>query len=474
LTKSIEEAKFLVQKKSTNIASELSDMKNRIKTIIQGAAGRDFHNFNTVYRDNQDYEVIAFTAAQIPDIDGRRYPSQLAGKLYPKGIPIFAESELESLIAKHQVQDVVFSYSDVSYNHIMHWASKIGAAGADFRLIGGRLTMLPSTKPVVAVCAVRTGAGKSQTTRKVAGILKAAGMKIVVVRHPMPYGDLVKQAVQRFATVKDLKKHGCTIEEMEEYEPHLDQGFIVYAGVDYGAILAQCQAEADVVLWDGGNNDTPFFKPDVHITVCDPLRAGNEVSYFPGETNLRMAHAIVINKIDSATPDQIAQVRHSIETVNPKALCIDAASPISVKNPELIRGKRVLVVEDGPTTTHGEMKFGAGVVAAKKFGAAEIVDPRPFAVGAIAKTFEIYPGIGNVLPAMGYGDKQVKDLEATIKRSKVDSVIIGTPIDLSRIIKIDKPMLRVTYDLEEIGRPTLEDALEPILKKMQKGSKKAK
>jgi predicted GTPase len=446
-------------------------MKNRISTIIQGAAGRDFHNFNLVYRDNPAYDVVAFTATQIPDIDGRRYPAKLAGKLYPKGIPILAESQLEALIRQHHIQEVVFSYSDVSHQHVMHWASRIIAAGANFKLLGGRQTMLPSSKPVVAVCAVRTGAGKSQTTRRVAQILKDAGLQIVVVRHPMPYGDLVKQAVQRFAKISDLKAHGCTIEEMEEYEPHLDKGYIVYAGVDYAAILRQCEKEADVVLWDGGNNDLPFFQPDLHITVCDPLRAGNELSYYPGEVNLRMAHVVVINKIDSASPEQMAIVRQSLDAVNPQAMRIEAASPISVSNPHLIRGKRVLVVEDGPTCTHGEMKYGAGVVAARKFGAAEIVDPRPYAVASIAKTYEKYPGIGNVLPAMGYGGKQVKDLEMTIQRAKVEAVIIGTPIDLSRIIKINKPMVRVTYDLEEIGRPNLHDALQPLLK-LKTGAKR--
>ncbi len=447
-------------------------MKKRTVTIIQGAAGRDFHNFNLFYRDNPAYDVIAFTAAQIPDIAGRRYPHQLAGELYPKGIPIHDEKDLESLIIKHQVDEVVFSYSDVTYDHIMHWSARVMAAGASFKLMGSRSTMIPSTKPVVAVCAVRTGAGKSQTTRRVAEILKAAGKKIVAVRHPMPYGDLAKQAVQRFATIEDLKKHKCTIEEMEEYEPHIRRGSIVYAGVDYEAILRQAEKEADVVLWDGGNNDMPFFKPDIYITVADPLRAGNELSYFPSEVNLRMADVVVMNKIDSATPDQVAAVRESIWRVNPKAMLIDAASPISVDRPELVRGKRVLVIEDGPTCTHGEMKYGAGVVAARKFGAAELVDPRPYAVGTIAKTFQIYPGIGPLLPAMGYSPQQIKDLETTIHRAKVDAVIIATPIDLTRIVKISQPMLRVGYDLQEVGNPTLEDALKPLIAGPKKGKRR--
>jgi predicted GTPase len=439
-------------------------MKKRIKTIIQGAAGRDFHNFNMVFRDNEDYDVIAFTATQIPDIDGRRYPAKLAGRLYPKGIPIYAESELEALIVKHQADEVVFSYSDVAHPYVMHWASRVLAAGAGFRLLGSYATMVKSTKPVVAVCAVRTGAGKSQTTRRVAEILKAAGKKVVAIRHPMPYGDLVKQAVQRFASIRDLKTQGCTIEEMEEYEPHIQRGHIIYAGVDYEAILRQAEKEADIILWDGGNNDLPFYRPDIFITVADPLRPGNELNYHPGETNLRMADVIVINKIDTASPDQINQVRNSIAAVNPEAMCIEAASPITVDKPELIRGRRVLVIEDGPTCTHGEMKYGAGVVAARKFGAAELVDARPYAVGTIDRTYKTYPGIGPLLPAMGYGAQQVKDLEATIRRAKVDAVIIATPINLTRLIKIAQPVVRVGYDLQEIGQPTLEDALQPLLK----------
>jgi predicted GTPase len=445
----------------------------RIKTIIQGAAGRDFHNFNTVYRDNETFEVVAFTAAQIPGIDDRTYPAVLAGKLYPKGIPIHAEKDLEKLIEKHQIDEVVYSYSDVRHEYVMHWASRILAAGANFKLVGGRDTMIKSTKPVVAICAVRTGAGKSQTTRRVAEIFKEAGMKVVAIRHPMPYGDLAKQAVQRFGAIADLKKHKCTIEEMEEYEPHIARGQVIYAGVDYEAILREAEKEADVILWDGGNNDLPFYLPDIYITVADPLRVGNEMSYYPGETNFRMADVIVINKVDSATPEQMQQLRNTIEEVNPKAMVIDAASPISVKDPSIIHNKRVLVIEDGPTCTHGEMKYGAGMVAAKKFGAKEIVDPRPWAVGEIAETFMKYPNIGTLLPAMGYGPQQMKDLEETIKKARVDSIVIGTPIDLARVIKIDKPNVRVEYELQEIGQPTLVDALAPLLKKASaKKSKK--
>jgi predicted GTPase len=438
-------------------------MPKPTRTIIQGAAGRDFHNFNLVYRDNPAYEVVAFTATQIPDIDDRRYPAKLAGKLYPKGIPVIDERDLEPAIAKYDVNEVVFSYSDVSHEHVMHWASRVIAAGANFRLLGANETMLSSTKPVVAVCAIRTGAGKSQTTRRVAEILKAEGLQVVVVRHPMPYGDLVSQAVQRFATIGDLKRQHCTIEEMEEYEPHIARGSIVYAGVDYERILRECEKEADVVLWDGGNNDLPFFRSNVHITVCDPLRAGHELQYHPGEANLRMAHVLVINKIDSATPEQVARVHASIDSANPQAMRIEAASPITVDDPTKIRGRRVLVVEDGPTCTHGGMTYGAGVVAARKFGAVEIVDPRPWAVGTIAETFRKYPGIGALLPAMGYGPQQMKDLEETIRHVTVDAVVIATPIDLSRVIKITKPAARVAYDLQEIGRPTLEDALRPVL-----------
>jgi predicted GTPase len=408
--------------------------------------------------------VVAFTATQIPDIHGRKYPPQLAGKLYPNGIPIHPESDLIRLIRECQVDEVVFSYSDVPHEYVMHRGSEVIAAGAAFTLAGSRATMLTSRKPVIAVCAVRTGAGKSQTTRKVSEILKAAGKKVAVVRHPMPYGDLVAQKVQRFATLEDLTKHHCTIEEMEEYEPHIKRGTIVYAGVDYEAILRQAEEEADVILWDGGNNDMPFFKPDLMITVADPLRPGNEVSYHPGEANVLMADVVVINKIDSADPDDVSDVRANIRERNPHAMIIEAASPITVDDPSIITGKRVLVIEDGPTLTHGEMDYGAGVVAAEKFGAADLVDPRDSAVGSIAEVYEKYPATGLLLPAMGYGPKQVRDLEATIAATDCDSVIIATPIDLRRLIVIDKPSVRVEYELQEIGRPNLEDALARFLK----------
>ncbi len=427
----------------------------RIKTIIMGAAGRDFHNFNVLYRDNDRYEVVAFTATQIPNIDGRRYPAVLAGKLYPQGIPIHAESELESLIRGLGVDEVVFSYSDVSYNYVMGRASMVNAAGADFKVVSATKTMIASTKPVVSVCAVRTGSGKSQTTRRVAALLRALGLKVAAVRHPMPYGDLAKQKVQRFATLEDLKRHDCTIEEIEEYEPHIVSGTIIYAGVDYGAILEQAQAEADVVIWDGGNNDTPFYRPDLAIVVADPLRLGNELTYYPGETNLRMADVVVINKVDSADMAAVNGLRENIRRVNADAQIVEAASPVFLDRPDGLVGKRVLVVEDGPTLTHGEMKFGAGMVAALKYGAKEIVDPRPYTVGTITETFKKYTGIGTLLPAMGYGEQQVKDLEATINRVPCDVVVIGTPIDLNRIIKINKPTVRVRYELQEIGQPEL-------------------
>ncbi len=438
----------------------------RINTIIVGAAGRDFHNFNVVYRDNPLYNVVAFTAAQIPDIAGRKYPASLAGKLYPKGIPIFEEKDLEKLIAKHAVEEVVFSYSDVHYDHVMGLAMRVVAAGAHFKLLGAEPTMIKSTKPVISICAVRTGSGKSQTTRKVAQLLMEMGLKVVAIRHPMPYGDLEKQKVQRFATTADLKKHKCTIEEMEEYEPHVVRGTIIYAGVDYQAIVDQAQKEADVILWDGGNNDLPFYKPDLHIVVADPLRVGDEQTYFPSEANLRLADVVIINKIDSASPDSVLELRDNIRSVNPTAQIVDAASPIIVERSELIMGKRVLVVEDGPTLTHGEMKFGAGMIAAQKFGAADAVDPRPYAVGTIKKTFEIYPEIGVLLPAMGYGDKQVKDLETTIAKTPCDVVIIGTPIDLKRILKITKPAVRVGYELQEIGEPNLKGILTDFITKL--------
>ncbi len=429
------------------------------RLLIMGAAGRDFHNFNTVFRDDESCEVVAFTATQIPNIDGRRYPPELAGKFYPKGIPIYPESELTTLIRTLNVEQVIFAYSDVSHHYVMAKAATVVAAGADFRLIGPRDTLLPSSKPVVAVCAVRTGSGKSQTTRYVADMLQKLGKKVVAVRHPMPYGDLVKQRVQRFATYADLDAHQCTIEEREEYEPHIDRGVIVYAGVDYEAILRSAEAEADVVLWDGGNNDLPFYKPDLHIVVADPHRAGHELTYWPGSANLRMADVVVINKVDTADLSAISSVRDNIRTVNPEAVVIEAASPIFVPDPVAIRGKRVLVIEDGPTLTHGEMKYGAGIVAARRFGAAEIIDPRPYTVGSITETFEKYPGIGTLLPAMGYGDEQIADLEETIRRVPCDLVISATPIDLTRVAKIYHPVQRVSYELQVIGQPTLEDVL---------------
>ncbi len=436
---------------------------SRKRVLIMGAAGRDFHNFNTVYRHNPDYDVVAFTATQIPNIDDRTYPPELSGDLYPDGIPIHDEAELTNLIKELNVDDVVFSYSDVPHEYVMHKASEVIKFGANFVLLGGDPTMIKSNKPVVAIGAVRTGCGKSQTTRRVAEVLASAGKKVVAIRHPMPYGDLAKQKVQRFATLEDLELHDCTIEEMEEYEPHIVRGFVVYAGVDYKAILDQAEEEADVILWDGGNNDLPFYKPDLFIVVADPHRAGHEMSYFPGESNLRMADVVVINKMDSARQEDVAKLKKNIDAVNPGATVIEANSPVSVDDSEIISGKRCLVIEDGPTLTHGEMKFGAGTVAAEKFGAVEIIDPRPWIEGTIADTFEKYPAIGKVLPAMGYGGQQVKDLEATINAVDCDVVVIGTPIDLRRIISIDKPSVRVTYDLAEIGSPDLADVLKPFL-----------
>jgi predicted GTPase len=429
------------------------------RVLIMGAAGRDFHNFNTVYRGDSSVRVVAFTAAQIPNIHGRRYPSELAGPGYPDGISIHPEAELERLIAELQVDEVVFSYSDISHETVMHQASRALAAGAGFSLLGPDATMLRSSRPVVSVCAVRTGSGKSQTTRRVVEVLRGKGRRVAVVRHPMPYGDLVRQRVQRYATLEDLDRHECTIEEREEYEPHITAGNLIFAGVDYGAILAEAEKEADVVVWDGGNNDLPFYRPDVEIVVADPHRPGHERTYHPGEANLRRAHAVVINKIDSASPEGIDAVRRSIRELNPGAVVVDAASPLFVERPELIRGKRVLAIEDGPTLTHGEMKYGAGVVAALKNGARELVDPRPYAVGTIAQTFATYPGIGTLLPAMGYGEQQIKDLEATIERADADVVLVATPIDLRRVVKIGKPALRVRYELQEIGKPDLADVL---------------
>jgi predicted GTPase len=434
----------------------------RIRTLIMGAAGRDFHNFNVVYRGDPSHDVVAFTAAQIPNIDGRRYPASLAGPLYPDGIPIYPEEELEPLVRARGIREVVFAYSDVPYTHVMDRCSIANAAGASFRLLAAGETMLRSTKPVIAVCAVRTGAGKSQTTRRVADLLRARGLKVAAVRHPMPYGDLERQRVQRFAALADLSAHRCTVEEIEEYEPHIANGTIVYAGVDYGAILQQAQAEADVILWDGGNNDTPFYVPDLLIVVADPLRVGNELTYYPGETNLRMADVVLINKIDAADLHAVNALRGNIRRVNGRATIVEAASPIRVERADEIRGRRVLVIEDGPTLTHGEMKFGAGTVAALKFGASEIVDPRPYAVGSIADTFRAYPNTGAILPAMGYGDEQVRDLAETIARVPCDLVVIGTPIDLNRLMAIRQPTVRVRYDLQEIGAPDLSAVLERL------------
>jgi predicted GTPase len=432
---------------------------SRIRVLIMGAAGRDFHNFNTFFRSRDRYDVVAFTATQIPNIEGRVYPAELAGPLYPAGIPIYPEEQLLELIQQFQVRQVVFAYSDVSHEYVMHKASQVLAAGADFRLMGTDNTELQSTKPVVAVCAVRTGSGKSQTTRHVCDLLQQMGLRVVVVRHPMPYGDLVAQAVQRFAGYDDLDRHECTIEEREEYEPHIDRGVVVYAGVDYEAILHQAEAEADVIVWDGGNNDLPFYKPDLHIVVVDPHRAGHETRYHPGEANLRLAHVVVINKIDTADLANIALVRENVRAANPGVTLIEAASPIFVDEGDAIQGKRVLVVEDGPTLTHGEMAYGAGFVAAQRLGAAEIVDPRPYAVRSIAQTFARYPTTGPVLPAMGYGEAQICDLEETINATPCDAVLIGTPIDLRRIVQIDRPSYRVRYELQIIGQPTLRQVL---------------
>ena len=441
------------------------------KIIIIGAAGRDFHNFNTYYRDNPTYQVVAFTAAQIPDIADRKYPASLAGKLYPNGIPIYAQDELEQLITKLDVDECIFSYSDISYGAVMGLSAKVNAAGADFTLLGYKNTMIKSTKPVIAVGAIRTGCGKSQTSRRIVEALMEKGLKVIAIRHPMPYGDLEAQKVQRFAAIDDLVKHRCTIEEMEEYEPFIARGNVIYAGVDYEAILRAAENDpngCDVILWDGGNNDFPFYRPDLMVTVVDPHRPGHELSYYPGEVTLRIADVVVINKIDSANFEDIQTVRANINLVNPQATIIEAASTITVDDPTIIRGKRVLVVEDGPTLTHGEMKIGAGIVAARRFGASEIVDPGQNAVGKLAETFRIYPHIGNLLPAMGYGEEQMADLAATIERTDCDSVIIATPIDLNRVIKINKPNTRVNYSLQEIGHPNMDDILEEFIQKMKK------
>jgi predicted GTPase len=439
----------------------------RQNVIIIGAAGRDFHNFNTCFRENDNYRVVAFTAAQIPDIHDRKYPAELAGSLYPDGIPIYAEADLEKLIHDLNVNDCVFSYSDIPYNHVMGVCARVNAAGANFRLLGTRDTMIKSNKPVIAVGAIRTGCGKSQTSRRVIEILMKMGLKVVAVRHPMPYGNLVEQKVQRFATLDDLVKHKCTIEEMEEYEPHVIRGNVIYAGVDYQAVLDAAEHDpdgCDVILWDGGNNDFPFYKPDLCITVTDPHRAGHELSYYPGEITLRIADVVVINKMDTSYPEKIQQVRANIQKVNPRALVIDGTSPVTVNKPELIKGKKCLVIEDGPTLTHGEMKLGAGTVAALKWGASELINPRQYAVGKIKHTFKTYPDIGVLLPAMGYGKEQIRDLEKTINATPCDVVIIGTPIDLNRIISINRPTVTVTYDLQELGSPNLTEVLTQFVK----------
>ena len=435
------------------------------KVLILGAAGRDFHNFNVFFRNNPDYEVVAFTATQIPDIEGRVYPKELAGELYPNGIPILAEEDMEKIIKEKNVDIVVFAYSDVPHEHVMHLASRAHAVGADFWLLGPESTMIKSTKPMIAVTAVRTGSGKSQTSRKVFKLLRDRGLKVVSIRHPMPYGDLVKQRVQRFASYEDLDKNECTIEEREEYEPYIDMGGVVYAGVDYEAILREAEKEADVIIWDGGNNDFPFYKPDLWIVVADPHRPGHEMKYHPGETNFRAADVIIINKMDTANRDDIQEVFDSIEKANPDAMVIEAASPLFADKPELIKGKKVLVVEDGPTLTHGGMRYGAGYVAAKKYGAKEIIDPRPFAVGSIVDTYKKYSHLHVILPAMGYGEKQMKELEETINNSDADVVVSGTPIDLNRVVKVNKPIVRIRYELEEIGKPDLEDVLNDFIKK---------
>ena len=435
----------------------------RKKVIIMGAAGRDFHNFNVFFRDNEDHEVTAFTATQIPNISDRKYPSELAGKLYPNGIPIYNEEELTSLIKEQEVDEVVFSYSDVAHEFVMHKASEVQAAGASFTLMGAEQTMLKSKVPVIAVCAVRTGCGKSAVTRKTCHILKEMGKKVVAIRHPMPYGDLVKQSVQRFETYEDLIKHECTIEEMEEYEPHIEQSIIVYAGVDYGAILKQAEEEADVIIWDGGNNDLPFYKPDLHITLVDPHRPGHEVTYYPGETNLMLANIVVISKEDTANVESINKVKENIKRINSKAVIIDASLHITLEDTENIKGRTVLAVEDGPTVTHGGMTYGAAVIAAHKHGAESLIDPRPFAVGTIKETFEKYPGIGHLLPAMGYGEQQIIDLQETINQTDCDAVIIGTPIDLSKKIKINKPITRARYEFLELGKPRLKEIISNLL-----------
>jgi predicted GTPase len=440
----------------------------KIKVVIMGAAGRDFHNFNVYFRNNDAYEVVAFTATQIPGIEGRTYPLELAGPNYPKGIPIYPEEELPKLIREHDIDQVIFAYSDVSHEYVMHKASIVLASGADFRLMGPKTTMLRAKVPVVSVGAVRTGSGKSQTSRQVAKILKNKGLRVVVVRHPMPYGDLRKQIWERFASYEDLDKYECTIEEREEYEPHIDNGIIVYAGVDYGKILEEAEKEADVIVWDGGNNDLPFYKPDLHIVVADPHRAGHEVAYHPGEANLRMANVVIINKVDTADPQNVKRVKENIKMVNPKAMILDAASPITADKPELIKGKRALVIEDGPTLTHGNMPYGAGTIMAQRLGAKEIVDPKPYAVGSIKETYKKYAHLGTILPTIGYGEKQIAELKETIDRTPCDVVVIGTPIDLRRVMTINKPTVRVNYELQVLGPVLLEQVLEEFLQRGKK------
>jgi len=440
----------------------------KIKVVIMGAAGRDFHNFNVYFRNNDVYEVVAFTATQIPGIEGRTYPLELAGPNYPKGITIYPEEELPKLIQEHDIDQVIFAYSDVSHEYVMHKASIVLASGADFRLMGPKTTMLRAKVPVVSVGAVRTGSGKSQTSRQVAKILKNKGLRVVVVRHPMPYGDLRKQIWERFASYEDLDKYECTIEEREEYEPHIDNGIIVYAGVDYGKILEEAEKEADVIVWDGGNNDLPFYKPDLHIVVADPHRAGHEVAYHPGEANLRMANVVIINKVDTADPQNVKRVKENIKMVNPKAIILDAASPITADKPELIKGKRALVIEDGPTLTHGNMPYGAGTIIAQRLGAKEIVDPKPYAVGSIKETYKKYTHLGTILPAIGYGEKQIAELKETIDRTPCDVVVIGTPIDLRRVMTINKPTVRVNYELQVLGPTSLEQVLEDFLQRGKK------
>jgi predicted GTPase len=440
----------------------------RDRVIIMGAAGRDFHNFNVYFRENDAYEVVAFTATQIPGIEGRRYPTELAGPKYPNGIPICPEEDLPKLIKQYNVDQVIFAYSDVSHEYVMHKASTVLANGADFRFMGPKTTMLKSKLPVVSVCAVRTGSGKSQTSRQVAKILKSKGLRVAAIRHPMPYGDLREQIWERFASYDDLNKYSCTIEEREEYEPHIDNGIMVYAGVDYEKILREAEKEADVIVWDGGNNDWSFYVPDLNIVVADPHRAGHELLYHPGETNLRMADVIIINKEDTADPQKVKQVKENIKLVNPRATVLDAESPITADKPELVRGKRVLVIEDGPTITHGGMPFGAGMVYAKKFGAREFVDPRPYAVGSIKEAYRKYPHLGAILPALGYSEKQVAELKETIDKVPCDVVVIGTPIDLRRVVSINQPTVRVKYDLKVLGPVSLEQILDDFIQKSRK------